>query len=562
MMCTCRKNFFVLIALFLVSIAAPAVAEEVLQPGALDIALLTPKVPLQLSADGKTMYGGIPPKAVFVDPDPPAIPRRILAPQYLTAEPEALTASFQIDYVPAGGTDFQGKTCAAFPASARTAFNAAANIWANTIRSSVPITIKACWADLGSSFILGYSGGGSVWRDFSGATQANTWYAWSLANALSGIDQDPGKVYGDYNMHITYNSLFSWYFGTDGNPSGTQFDFMSVVLHEIAHGLNFAGSMGCSDPASPPVVCNWGYGVTPAYPNIYDVFMRDGSGTQLIDTSTYPNHSTALDTVLRSDNIWFHGSRAMAENGNQRVKMYAPAIWSGGSSYSHLDDTAFPGQLMKFAIAAGEVIHDPGAVTNGLLGDLGWAATVTRPPSALDDFPWFMFLPAVIGGTSRGPATPPGPKTYWSAKSYAICPSSAATFSLTSSGVTKRSVMPAGGSDSTFEGWVTTTPGTRSFSWTITASTCGTWGNTFNYTLAEDKNYMFVLEVDSAGTPYVAVAINDGVPTASVAGEGLQSSSANAAVVDGLRQVIDTVPLNVPKNMFFSSRKGAAVLPE
>jgi hypothetical protein len=406
MACIHRKYFCILIAFFLVAVAVPAAAADGLQLSAHDIALLTPKVPLQLSADGRTMYGGIPPKAVVVDPNPPATPRKILAPQYLTTEPQPLSASFQIDYVPAGGTeDLRGLTCAAFPAAAKAAFNAAATIWANTLQSAVPITIRACWADLGSSLILGMSGGGSIWRDFTGATRANTWYAWPLANALYGADIDPPGPgqFDTHNMHITYNLQFSWYFGTDGNPPVTQFDFMTVVLHEIAHGLNFSGSMQCfnpSDPSNPPYptgTCGWGYGATPAYPNIYDVFMRDGSGTQLINTSTYPNPSTTLANALVSNNIWFHGSKAMAANGNQRVKMYAPATWSRGSSYSHLDDTAFPGQLMKFAIAAGEVIHDPGAVTKGLLGDLGWPAAITRPPSILKDFPWFIFHPATTG---------------------------------------------------------------------------------------------------------------------------------------------------------------------
>ena len=101
------------------------------------------------------------------------------------------------------------------------------------------ITIQACWADLGSSTTLGYSGGGSLYRDFTGAPRANTWYGASLANALSGSDLEPGV----FDMHITYNQNFAWYYGTDGNTPLGQYDLMTVVLHEIAHGLNFSGSM-------------------------------------------------------------------------------------------------------------------------------------------------------------------------------------------------------------------------------------------------------------------------------------------------------------------------------
>ena len=70
----------------------------------------------------------------------------------------------------------------------------------------------------------------------------------------------------------------------------------------------------------------------------------------------------------------------MAANGNQRVKMYGPSTWWSGSSYSHLDYATFnntPNQLMVYAISPGESVHDPGAVTTGLLEDLGWAVGTT-----------------------------------------------------------------------------------------------------------------------------------------------------------------------------------------
>ena len=123
-------------------------------------------------------------------------------------------------------------------------------------------------------------------------------------------------------------------------------------------------------------------------PNIYDVFVRDGSGNSLINTAVYPNYSAALGSALTSNNLWFHGAKAMAANGGARVRIYAPSTWAGGSSYAHLDYNTFnntQNQLMVYAISNGESIHDPGPVTKGLLGDLGWGtggATTTNPPLA------------------------------------------------------------------------------------------------------------------------------------------------------------------------------------
>lgn len=101
----------------------------------------------------------------------------------------------------------------------------------------------------------------------------------------------------------------------------------------------------------------------------------------------------------------------MAANGNQRVKMYAPSTWSSGSSYSHLDYNTFNGtsnQLMVFAVSAGESVHDPGAVTKGLLEDLGWTAGTTSN-IYVDPFdscggktPCYSMIQAAINAASSG----------------------------------------------------------------------------------------------------------------------------------------------------------------
>ena len=328
----------------------------------------------QLSIDGTTLYNAALPVVYVDNPNPSPKLARIPASFDLLVLPESASSTFSITYVANGGTDPWGQSCATFPEEAKTAFNAAASIWGNILQSSVPISISACWANLGSSSTLGYSGGGPLRRNFTGAPLTNTWYSGSLANALAGYDLDSSL----FDMHITYNSNFSWYYGTDGNPPSSQHDLMTVVLHEIAHGLNFSGSMTYSGGQG-----SWGYGGTGS-PNIYDNFIKDVSGNQLTNTNIYGNPSTALGSALTSNNIWFHGSNAMAANGGERVKIYTPLPWSGGSSYSHLDYTTFnntANQLMVYAISAGESIHDPGPIAIGILKDLGWINTSVTAPT-------------------------------------------------------------------------------------------------------------------------------------------------------------------------------------
>lgn len=316
----------------------------------------------EMSADGMTVYHAVPRAVVMADPKPGPDRIRKSVSERLT-DPSTASASFEVTYVPDGGEDPWGERCYAFPEDAKAAVDMAATIWGNTLHSTVPITVRACWASL-SGGTLGYSGGQPQHRDFPGNTRPGTWFQASLANSLAGEDLDPDS----FDMHISMNRNFSWYLGLDGNPPSGEYDFVSVMLHEIAHGLNFSGTMQYQGGWA-----GWGRGT--GYPNIYDVFMHDDQENQLIDTSVYPNPSQALGDAVTSNDMWFLGSQAMEGNNGQQVKMYAPYTWAPGSSYSHLDYATFSGtlnRLMVYAISSGDAIHDPGPVTNGLLRDLSW----------------------------------------------------------------------------------------------------------------------------------------------------------------------------------------------
>ncbi|MHB8811066.1 MAG: S8 family peptidase, partial [Desulfobulbaceae bacterium] len=168
-------------------------------------------------------------------------------------------------------------------------------------------------------------------------------------------------------------------------------------------------------------------------------------------------------------------------------------------------------------------------------------------------FPWAMFLPAITS-SSGAPATP---ATYWGALSYVYCPLSSATFSLTSGGVTKNSVMPAGGGSGgsgTFEGWVTTTPGAKAFSWQLTSAACGSWTGNFSYTLQDTKNYLFSLDLDGANQPAVYVSIGNGAPATAAGSAAVFSVDPASGAVKAGMQVIDRIPTAVPPEIFKSSR--------
>ncbi len=298
-------------------------------------------------------------------------PYRIAPPADLADRPQ--TAAFTIRYLNAGEQNAYGDVCVGWPAQAKAAFTAAATIWGALLNSSVPIKINACWANMGTSGILGHGGAADFYQNFQNAPRANTYYPVATANALARTDLNGG----DEDIIIAYNNQFTeWYFGTDGNCPGNRVDFMQVILHEMCHGLGFLGSLRSSGGTS----LKWGYN-DDAHPAIYDQYTENGAGTPLL---TFASFSAALYTQATSGNLYFDGPNAKAANGGSRPKLYAPSPWKPGSSYAHLDDlyNGTPHAMMTWSADYGEAIHHPGAITLGMLKDCGWptGSGPTPPP--------------------------------------------------------------------------------------------------------------------------------------------------------------------------------------
>lgn len=301
---------------------------------------------------------------LIADPNPSTfrVPRFVPEPRGPFA-PKAVSAAINVNFLSAGA--HYGETCGTWSASAQAAFAYAANIWSGQIQSAVPITVDACWATSLPANVLGSAGAFGIVRNATGLPQTDTWYGDALANALTGADAQPGQP----EIVAIFNSNFpNWYFGTDGNPGTSNYDFVSVVLHEIGHGLGFFGLVGYDMATGEG---SWGFG---GFPAIYDRYAENGSGQSLLNTTLFPNPSTALGAELTSNNLFFDGPFARASHGANRPPLYAPATFAGGSSYSHLAES-FNGTasaLMTYSIAQGEVLHDPGPVGRGVLQDLGW----------------------------------------------------------------------------------------------------------------------------------------------------------------------------------------------
>ncbi len=279
----------------------------------------------------------------------------------------------------ATATDIQVTYIGSWSNEAKSAFEYAASIWESQIDSDVPIQVDAEFSSLPSG-ALGGSAILPLYANFSGAPVSNTWYKASLANALRGSDINGT----DPEIDTIFNVNANWYFGTDGNTPITQYDFVTVALQEIGHGLGFVSSTNLSGG-----IGSWGFTVpSGTYPVIYDRFIENGSGTSLING--FPNNSAALAAQLTSNNLYFNGPFANSANGDQ-VRIYAPNPWKAGSSIAHLNQETYlntPNALMTPFISPGEARHNPGVVTLGIFRDMGWL-----PPNAA---PVLSQLPTVL----------------------------------------------------------------------------------------------------------------------------------------------------------------------
>lgn len=251
------------------------------------------------------------------------------------------------------------------------AFRRATEIWGHYLDSPVGIEVRV-WMDPLSctllSGVLGHATSPTVHKNFTGAPIWDTYYPQALANSLYGSDLAPLDV----DIEATFNSDIgsgscmpgnSWYYGLDGNASSTQFDFVTVALHELGHGLGVQTYVNL---------------------NTGQKFMLTDDGYErnleqhFATPFWYPSMSDAQRVVANTsdpDLHWYEqGVNAAGQNlsagyVNGHVRMHGPSTLSPGSSVNHFSNALVPDEVMEATYNGPN--HDPGLALN-LLNDIGW----------------------------------------------------------------------------------------------------------------------------------------------------------------------------------------------
>ena len=259
------------------------------------------------------------------------------------------------------------------PSLARPAVQAAVDIWSENFASTVPINVNVKWGSSSSYGVLASASAKNNFSNFNGAPDKTLYYASALANALAGRDLDPTSP----EIEISITSNAPWYYGTDGNCPARSFDLVSVILHEMGHGLGFV-SGNYYEPFS-------GFGRVDQ-PTPFDAYAQLPDGRRLADM---PSPSLEAGKAMTSDLFW-SGDNAIKANNGIKPKLYTPSIYEAGSSISHLDEATFSksvdNAVMTPNLDSGEVFHLPGPLVLAMFEDMrqkppaGIAAGTPQPP--------------------------------------------------------------------------------------------------------------------------------------------------------------------------------------
>ena len=259
------------------------------------------------------------------------------------------------------------------PSIARPAIQAAVDIWSENFASTVPINVNVKWGSSSSYGVLASASAKNNFSNFNGAPDKTLYYASALANALAGRDLDPTSP----EIEISITSNAPWYYGTDGICPARSFDLVSVILHEMGHGLGFV-SGNYYEPFS-------GFGRVDQ-PTPFDAYAQLPDGRRLADM---PSPSLEAGKAMTSDLFW-SGENAIKANNGIKPKLYTPSIYEAGSSISHLDEATFSksvdNAVMTPNLDSGEVFHLPGPLVLAMFEDMrqkppaGVAAGTPQPP--------------------------------------------------------------------------------------------------------------------------------------------------------------------------------------
>jgi len=313
----------------------------------------------------------------------------------LGAAPALGQATFQIVNGDTAGTGLNdptpvspvgGNSATTLGAQRMAALQYGLSLWASRVNSSLPIRVQASFATDSSitctatDAVLAMTGPQEVFRDDPTFPQQGVWYVGALVNELSDqVQTTMPEIATTFSGKIGTSACAfpaSWYLGFDGAASSSQIDFVAVVNHEIAHGLGF---LTLVDQTGAELADNVG-----PFPDAFEERLFDltkglawpaMTDAQRAASSTNAGNLVWTGPQVEAKSSLF--SSGVASGG--RMRMYAPATYSDGSSVSHWDTSLSPYEALEPYYRAG--VHSL-IITDQALADVGWNLAGSAPTTA------------------------------------------------------------------------------------------------------------------------------------------------------------------------------------
>lgn len=207
--------------------------------------------------------------------------------------------------------------------------------WAHSFESQVTTRICFRWdtsGGLGESTLGAASSPYFVSGDKHDALRSDAMYSPALASSLVGEDV---MEEDEFHVNIFLNSRIRWHFDINTRAPLEEFDCTTTVMHELAHGLFFSGTINASPQKREAFLSG--------APGRFDQFMVVANGAAVAKTCA--RNSTNLFNAITNPSLRFVDEKMGAD-----FRLHAPGRYKNGSSTYHfetgtLDDDCRTGDI-------------------------------------------------------------------------------------------------------------------------------------------------------------------------------------------------------------------------